>query len=240
MGRDAVNLALSCGYIGAGTVEFLVDENLDYYFLEMNTRLQVEHTVTEMITGLDLVQLQIEIAEGKPLQLKQEDLRIHGHSMEIRISAEDPMNQFLPSIGTLTRYRRPVASWIRIDDSFTEGMEIPIHYDPMIGKLIVHGMDRLEAIGRLKSAIEQFEIEGVETTLDFGNFVLDHPDFIHGRFDTGFIDQHYADYLAEINDPDLEEAAAWTALYIYQKKMNQQLAVPSSASQWYQKRKQFH
>ena len=152
MGQDALKLALSCGYVGAGTVEFLVDEKMNYYFLEMNTRLQVEHCVTEMITGLDLIQLQIEIAEGKKLYIKQEDLKINGHSIELRICAEDPANNFMPSIGTLTKYKIPQGTDYRLDDSYTEGMEIPIHYDPMIAKLIVHDTNRLNAINKLKKA----------------------------------------------------------------------------------------
>lgn len=168
----------------------------------MNTRLQVEHTVTEMITGLDLVQLQIQIAEGNALPFNQEDLKINGHSMELRICAEDPTNHFLPSIGILTKYKTPKANYIRVDDCYEEGMEIPIHYDPMIGKLISFGKNRLEAIENLKFGIQHFEIEGVETTLDFGHFVLEHPDFIQGQFDTGFIEKYYSQYLDTFNDQE--------------------------------------
>lgn len=248
MGQDALRLALSCGYTGAGTIEFLVDEQLNYYFLEMNTRLQVEHCVTEMITGLDLVQLQIEIAEGKKLEINQDSLNINGHSIELRICAEDPANNFLPSIGKLTKYKIPEAcqnnnqgNGYRLDDSIQEGMEIPIHYDPMIGKLIVHGKDRLEAIQKLKFAIREFEIEGIETTLDFGRFVLEHADFIHGNIDTGFIDKYYADYLKQISDTDTEEAAALSALYLYYKESKKlKTASVSNDPNWYTNRKRLN
>ena len=240
MGIDAVNLALSCGYVGAGTVEFLVDENMNYYFLEMNTRLQVEHTVTEMITGLDLVQLQIQIAEGNALPFNQEDLKINGHSMELRICAEDPTNHFLPSIGILTKYKTPKANYIRVDDCYEEGMEIPIHYDPMIGKLISFGKNRLEAIENLKFGIQHFEIEGVETTLDFGHFVLEHPDFIQGQFDTGFIEKYYSQYLDTFNDQEESEAIGYIALFAYLQK-NRQLITPKlEDSSWFQNRKTFN
>jgi acetyl-CoA carboxylase biotin carboxylase subunit len=240
MGQDALKLALSCGYVGAGTVEFLVDENMNYYFLEMNTRLQVEHCVTEMITGLDLVQLQIEIADGKKLDIKQDDLHINGHSIELRICAEDPANNFLPSIGTLTKYKIPEGSDFRLDDSYSEGMEIPIHYDPMIAKLIVHGKNRLDAIDKLKSAIVNFEIEGIETTLDFGLFVMEHKDFINGTIDTGFIAKYYADYLNSLHDPDEEEAAALIALYIYLGETKKLTTIIPSDNTWYNNRKRLN
>lgn len=244
MGTDALRLALSCDYQGAGTVEFLVDENFNYYFLEMNTRLQVEHTVTEMITGLDIVQLQIEIADGKKLPLKQEELTINGHSIELRICAEDPTNHFLPSIGTLTTYKIPDActpnrqdSHFRLDDSYKAGMEIPIHYDPMIAKLIVHGKDRLDAIDKLKNAILDFEIEGIETTLDFGLFVLQHKDFINGAMDTGFIEKYYSDYLTTFHDTNEDEAAALIALHVYLIESKKIKPINQSDSLWYKNRK---
>lgn len=241
MGQDALKLALACGYVGAGTVEFLADEHLNYYFLEMNTRLQVEHTVTEMITGMDLVQLQIEIADGKKLSINQEDLKINGHSIELRICAEDPLNQFLPSTGTLELYRPPSTDHsIRLDDAYGEGMEIPIHYDPLIGKLIAHGTNRLDAIEKLKTAITQFQIKGIETTLDFGSYVLNHTDFIRGEFDTGFIQKNYEAYLAGHNDAELEEAAALTALKIYMT----QVRIPKTSSglvtNWKTNRKKYN
>jgi acetyl-CoA carboxylase biotin carboxylase subunit len=168
MGESAVNVAKACTYHGAGTVEFLVDDDLNFYFLEMNTRLQVEHCVTEMITGIDLVKEQIRVAEGKPLSFTQEDLKINGHAIELRVCAEDPLNQFLPDTGKLDVYRRPEGPGIRVDDGYEEGMDIPIYYDPMIGKLVAWGADRSEAINRLEKAICEFRINGIETTLPFG------------------------------------------------------------------------
>ncbi|HRG68452.1 MAG TPA: acetyl-CoA carboxylase biotin carboxylase subunit [Saprospiraceae bacterium] len=240
MGQDALKLALACGYIGAGTVEFLADEHLNYYFLEMNTRLQVEHTVTEMISGIDLVQLQIEIADGKKLTLNQQDLKINGHSIELRICAEDPLNQFLPSTGILELYQPPSGNAIRLDDAYAQGMEIPLHYDPLIGKLISHGSNRLDAIDKLKSAIDQFKIKGIETTLDFGTYVLNHPEFISGEFDTGFIQKNYDGYLAMHNDPELEEAAALAALKIYFVETNKPKISTGQITDWKTKRKTYN
>ncbi|MFN5664963.1 MAG: acetyl-CoA carboxylase biotin carboxylase subunit, partial [Bacteroidota bacterium] len=172
MGEAAVNVAKACNYSGAGTVEFLVDEQLNFYFLEMNTRLQVEHPVTEQIVGLDLVKEQIRVARGEKLGYTQQDLAIHGHAIELRVCAEDPANNFLPDIGKLTTYKVPQGYGVRVDDSFEEGMEIPIHYDPMIAKLITFGKTRQEAITRMIRAIKDYKISGIETTLPFGLFVM--------------------------------------------------------------------
>jgi len=214
MGKAAVNAARSVNYYGAGTVEFVVDENLNFYFLEMNTRLQVEHPVTEMITGIDLVREMIYIAEGKPLSVKQENLKIHGHSLEIRVYAEDPTTNFMPDIGTLERYQRPAGPGIRVDDGFEEGMEIPIYYDPMIAKLIVHASTREMAIERMVRAIDDFQITGIQTTLGFCRFVMNHPEFISGKFTTGFVAQHYLpEYLTPIfTEEELAVAAFATAV----------------------------
>lgn len=190
MGKCAVDLCKACHYLGAGTVEFLVDDQLNFYFLEMNTRLQVEHPVTELITGLDLVKEQIKVARGEKLSFKQEDLTINGHSIEVRVCAEDPENNFLPDIGKLTTYKIPRGTGVRVDDGFEEGMEIPIYYDPMIAKLIVWGKNREEARLRMIRAISEYKISGVETTLSFCSFALQHEAFISGKFDTKFI-QHY-------------------------------------------------
>ena len=161
MGKCAVDVAKSCDYVGAGTVEFLLDENMNFYFLEMNTRLQVEHPVTEMITGVDLVKQQILVARGEQLSFTQEDLKISGHAMEVRVYAEDATNNFLPDIGTLTTYKRPGGIGVRVDDGFEEGMEVPIYYDPMISKLITYGKDREESIERMIRAIADYEIAEV-------------------------------------------------------------------------------
>lgn len=195
MGQDAIRVALSCQYRGAGTVEFLMDDDGNHYFLEMNTRLQVEHPVTEFITGLDLVEWQIRIAEGHPLTLRQEDLRIDGHALELRVYAENVLDSFRPSTGILSRYKIPKGERIRVDDGYDEGQEIPIHYDPMISKLSVHAPTRAEAIALLSKAIDQYEIYGVDTTLAFGKFAINHPDFISGHFDTHFVDQHMDEFI---------------------------------------------
>jgi acetyl-CoA carboxylase biotin carboxylase subunit len=210
MGRCAVNVAKACNYKGAGTVEFLVDENLNFYFLEMNTRLQVEHPVTEQITGLDLVKEQIKVAQGEPLSFTQEDLTITGHAMELRVYAEDPTNNFLPDIGTLTTYKRPQGLGVRVDDGFEEGMEIPIYYDPMIAKLVTYGKDRQEAIEKMIRAIDEYQITGIETTLPFGKFVMEHEAFRSGNFDTKFINRYFTDpsVLKSAPNSDEEEIAA--------------------------------
>jgi acetyl-CoA carboxylase biotin carboxylase subunit len=174
MGEAAINVAKSCGYYGAGTVEFILDENSDFYFLEMNTRLQVEHPVTEQITGIDLVKLQIKVAEGEKLPFRQSDLSMKGHAVEVRVYAEDPTNNFLPDIGTLKTYKRPQGHGVRVDDGFEEGMDIPFYYDPMIAKLITHAENRQEAINKMIRAIDEYEITGLETTLGFCRFVMRH------------------------------------------------------------------
>ena len=192
MGECAVNVARACNYSGAGTVEFLIDDSLNFYFLEMNTRLQVEHPVTEMITGIDLVKEQVKVARGEKLSFQQEALTINGHAIEVRVYAEDPMNNFLPDIGTLETYQRPVGHGVRVDDGFEEGMQIPIYYDPMIAKLVVHGTNRSEAIQKTINAIKNYKVSGVETTLDFCRFVLEHEAFKTGKFDTNFIKYHFS------------------------------------------------
>ncbi|MGV8946626.1 MAG: acetyl-CoA carboxylase biotin carboxylase subunit [Lutibacter sp.] len=209
MGDAAIKVAKSCDYLGAGTVEFLVDENLNFYFLEMNTRLQVEHPVTELITGLDLVELQIKIARGEAIPFKQEDLKICGHALELRVYAEDPLNDFLPSVGNLSTYKIPVGEGIRVDDGFEEGMDIPIYYDPMLSKLITYGKTREEAIQIMIDAIDNFKIEGVFTTLPFGKFVFEHEAFRTGKFDTHFVKNYYTPKLLQ---PALNREAKIAAL----------------------------
>jgi acetyl-CoA carboxylase biotin carboxylase subunit len=202
MGKCAVDVAKACNYSGAGTVEFLLDENKNFYFLEMNTRLQVEHPVSEMITGIDLVKEQIKVARGEKLSFTQADLKIHGHSLEVRVYAEDPKNNFLPDIGKLITYRRPQGTGVRVDDGFEEGMDIPIYYDPMIAKLVTWGKDREEAIERMIRAIDEYQISGVETTLSFCRFVLEHKAFRSGNFDTHFIKNYFTPDMLDSKDPD--------------------------------------
>jgi acetyl-CoA carboxylase, biotin carboxylase subunit len=229
MGKCAVDVAKACNYVGAGTVEFLLDENMNFYFLEMNTRLQVEHPVTEMITGLDLVKEQIKIARGEKLSFRQEDLSIKGHSIEIRVYAEDPCNNFLPDIGTLQTYRSPKGIGVRVDDGFEEGMQIPIYYDPMISKLITFGKDRDEARLRMIRAIEDYRISGVQTTLAFCKFVMEHPAFISGKFDTHFVKHHFKpEYLNPAADGELDEVAALTAAMAYAGKSAKQDVQPNT------------
>jgi propionyl-CoA carboxylase alpha chain len=208
MGRSAVDVARACGYYGAGTVEFIVDEGLNYYFLEMNTRLQVEHPVTEMITGMDLVKEQIRIARGEAISFSQDDLQIKGHAVEVRVYAEDPKNNFLPDIGRLATYVRPQGPGIRVDDGFEQGMDIPIYYDPMIAKLVAYGKDRTEAIERMKRAIDEYQITGPETTLAFCRFVMGHEAFVSGRFDTNFIAKYFRPEVLGAATTDSEVALA--------------------------------
>ena len=219
MGEAAVGVAKACSYYGAGTVEFIVDDQLNFYFLEMNTRLQVEHPVTEMITGKDLVREQILVAEGNPLSFSQEDLKINGHAVEIRVYAEDPKNNFLPDIGKLVTYRRPQGPGIRVDDGFEEGMDIPIYYDPMIAKLITHGETRQDAIDRMIRAINEYRITGIQTTLDFCRFALEHEAFVSGQFDTKFVERYFTpDKLEPVFSEEEKELLAALAVEFYEKE----------------------
>ncbi|MBC7417600.1 MAG: acetyl-CoA carboxylase biotin carboxylase subunit [Pedobacter sp.] len=239
MGKCAVEVAKAVNYVGAGTVEFILDENLDFFFLEMNTRLQVEHPVTELITGIDLVKEQIKIARGERLSFSQEDLKITGHAIELRVYAEDPRTNFLPDIGTLKTYKIPKGIGVRVDDGFEQGMEIPIYYDPMIAKLIVYGSDRAEAIERMIRAIAEYEITGIETTLPFGNFVMCHEAFRSGNFDTQFVGKYFT--AESLNEHDEMEAmiAAALAVKIYQvgSKKFEALETKQSASNWLKNRR---
>jgi propionyl-CoA carboxylase alpha chain len=190
IGKTCADAVAAIGYEGAGTIEFLFERG-EFFFIEMNTRLQVEHPVTEAIFGVDLVKQQLRVAAGEEMTLKQEDLSIKGHAIEVRICAEDPENNFLPDVGTLQSYRRPQGNGVRIDDGIEEGMTIPIFYDPMIGKLIAHGKNRNEAIQKLTRAIDEFQISGIKTTLSFGRFVINHPAFQSGKFDTRFVSLYF-------------------------------------------------
>jgi propionyl-CoA carboxylase alpha chain len=208
MGEAAVKVARACDYLGAGTVEFLMDADHNFYFLEMNTRLQVEHPVTEMISGLDLVELQIRVARGEALEIKQEDLKIHGHAMELRVYAEDSMNDFLPNVGFLSTYKLPEGEGIRVDNGIEEGMDVPIYYDPMLSKLVTYGKTREESIELMIKAIDNYHVEGVATTLPFGKFVMEHEAFRSGDFDTGFVKAYYdAEKLKSKLDTEAEIAA---------------------------------
>ena len=232
MGEDAVKVAKACHYSGAGTVEFLVDEQLNYYFLEMNTRLQVEHPVSEWITNLDLVEQQIRVARGEKLAFSQADLTINGHAIELRVCAEDPKENFLPSVGQLTKYRPPLSmSNVRVDDGIEEGMDVSIYYDPMLAKLIAWGATRDAAIQRLIEAIDNFEIEGVATTLRFGKFVLQHDAFKTGQFDTHFI-KHYFTEPDVLDDKTEADVAATLAVRLFLAHKKQLVAPKVETSNW--------
>jgi acetyl-CoA carboxylase biotin carboxylase subunit len=242
MGQCAVDVARSCNYYGAGTVEFIVDDKLNFYFLEMNTRLQVEHPVSEMITGVDLVKQMIYVAEGRPLEIKQEDLKINGHAMEVRVYAEDPANNFLPDVGTLQTYIRPQGNGVRVDDGFEQGMAIPIYYDPMIAKLITHGASRQESIDKMVRAIDEYHISGVQTTLSFCRFVMLHEAFTSGNFDTHFV-KHYFKPEVLNHQSNTEEARIAAALAGYLLSNTKQINTPEApivaqSSQWKNKRMQ--
>ncbi len=242
MGACAVDVARSVNYVGAGTVEFILDENLDFFFLEMNTRLQVEHPVTEMITGLDLVKEQIKIARGEKLSYKQDDLSIKGHAIELRVYAEDPENNFLPDIGVLETYTTPKGNGVRVDDGFRQGMEIPIYYDPMIAKLITYGKDREEAIERMIRAIDEYDITGIKTTLAFGKFVMQHTAFKEGNFDTHFVGKYFNAESLINEDEDEALMAALIAVASLKKPdvVQIQKDVAAAASNWRNNRIKFN
>lgn len=233
MGEAAVNVARSCNYRGAGTVEFIYDKDENFYFLEMNTRLQVEHPVTEMITGIDLVKEQIRIAEGKPLSFKQEDLKIQGHAMELRVYAENPYDGFLPDTGNLEVYIRPQGAGVRVDDGFEQGMDIPIYYDPMIAKLATYGKNRQESIERMIRAIDEYQIKGVQTTLPFGRFVMQHEAFVSGNFNTHFVQNYFNPEMLKPTTDDAEIAAILAAgILANHQKNNTTQTEKKAVSNW--------
>ncbi|ALL04888.1 biotin carboxylase [Pedobacter sp. PACM 27299] len=242
MGKCAVDVARSVNYVGAGTVEFILDENLDFFFLEMNTRLQVEHPVTELITGLDLVKEQIKIARGEALSYAQEDLKIHGHAIELRVYAEDPENNFLPDIGVLEVYQTPKGNGVRVDDGFEQGMEIPIYYDPMIAKLITYGQNREEAMERMIRAIDEYHITGIKTTLGFGKFVMQHEAFRSGNFNTHFVSKYFSPDRIKLTDENEALMAAVIAAITYKKKPDVWIAEPQGQqiSNWKRNRTKYN
>ena len=238
MGAAAIEVARSCDYIGAGTVEFLLDAEKRFYFLEMNTRLQVEHPVTECITGIDLVYEQIRIAEGHPLSFSQEDLEIRGHAIEVRVYAENAATGFLPDTGVLSRYVPPTGPGIRVDDGVEEGQEVSIYYDPMLSKLVVHGPTREAAIERCIQAIDDYEITGVATTLQFGRFAINHPAFRSGDFDTQFVDTHFTpeQLHREIRCSDSELAALTVGLIQQRRPKPLTSSSQTAPSKWKERR----
>ncbi len=241
MGQAAVNAAVACGYQNAGTVEFMLNENRDFYFLEMNTRLQVEHPVTEMVTGLDLVKEQIRIAEGEQLGYEQKDIGSNGHAIECRIYAEDSTNNFLPSTGRISFMSPPSGPGVRDDNGFYSGAEVSLYYDPLISKLVVWGTDRSEAVSRMKRALKEYSIFGVETSIPFCLKVMEHAKFISGDFDTHFIEKEFLNQPEELTElsnsaADQEVAAIGAALFesLY-NQANQRIKsaeTNSKASRW--------
>ncbi len=232
MGAAAVRVAQACDYVGAGTVEFLLDSAMNFYFLEMNTRLQVEHPVSELITGIDLVEQQIKVARGEKISFEQSDLSINGHALELRIYAEDPLDNFSPNIGTLTTYERPQGKGIRLDDGYEQGMDIPIYYDPMIAKLITYGSTREAAIQSMISAINDYKIEGIKTTLPFGKFVFENEQFINGKFDTHFVKNFYSPEKIKDQFKSEAELAGRIALKAFLDQKRLLTGTQASASPW--------
>ncbi|HEV2021915.1 MAG TPA: acetyl-CoA carboxylase biotin carboxylase subunit [Terriglobales bacterium] len=219
MGETAVRVARAAGYTNAGTVEFLVDAGRNFYFLEMNTRLQVEHPVTEMVTGLDLVQLQFRIAAGEKLPFEQKDVQLRGHAIECRIYAEDPENDFLPSPGKITRLMTPAGPGIRDESGVYEGWTVPLEYDPLLSKLVAHAGSRREAIARMERALEEYFVGGLATNLPLFRRILRHPEFVAGKMDTGFLERLLAERTAEggratqAEEGEAEVAAIAAALF---------------------------
>jgi acetyl-CoA carboxylase biotin carboxylase subunit len=232
MGEAAIAAARSVNYEGAGTIEFLVDENLKYYFLEMNTRLQVEHPITERVVGIDLVKEQIRIANGEPLAYKQEEIRQQGHAIECRIYAEDTDRNFMPSPGLVRHITEPRGLGVRTDGYVYTGYEIPIYYDPMISKLIVWARTREGAIDRMKRALFEYKISGVKTSIKFLESIMNHPVFESGKYNTHFIEDHYDDLftIAQPCDMECEDIAVVTAFIDYLDKLNKQVEVTPQQS----------
>ncbi len=221
MGEYAVAAAQSVNYVGAGTIEFLVDNDLNYYFLEMNTRLQVEHPITERVIGVDLVKEQIRIAEGETLSMKQDDVVQKGHAIECRIYAEDPDNNFMPSPGKIQHLTEPLGLGVRQDGYVYEGFEIPIYYDPMISKLIVWGKNRTEAIQRMRRALYEYKITGIKTSIKFLERIMETPEFVNGNYDTGFIEKNEAFLFEKRNcDNRCLDISMIVALIDYQNRLN--------------------
>jgi acetyl-CoA carboxylase biotin carboxylase subunit len=218
MGEAAVKLARAAGYTNAGTMEFLVDSGKNFYFLELNARLQVEHPVTEMVTGLDLVKEQIRIAAGEPISVRQDDIRLRGHAIECRIYAEDPFNNFMPSPGRIHTLRNPSGPGIRIDSGIYEGCEVPVYYDPIVSKLVAWGRDREEAVGRMRRALAEYVILGVKTSIPFHLRILNDPQVLAGQIHTQFLEGWLAKGMMETEGRLAEIALVAGALYLHTKK----------------------
>lgn len=239
MGKIAIQAAKACNYLGAGTVEFLFDKNRNFYFLEMNTRLQVEHPVTELVTGLDLVKLQIQIAEGKPIPFKQDEVSFKGHAIECRIYAEDSLNNFLPSTGKIKYMINPEGPGIRLDSGVNSESEISMYYDPLISKLIVWASTRNECMSRMRRALQEYKIGGVQTSIPFCYKVMEHNSYIRGDFDTHFIDLYLDEIKKDIKSENKNAfLAAITVTYRNEKlkqsrsKISTNSKLPNQTSKW--------
>lgn len=194
MGETAVKAAKAVGYENAGTIEFLLDKDKNFYFMEMNTRIQVEHPVTEMVSGMDLIKEQIRVAAGEPLSVSQDQVRLSGHAIECRINAENPSKNFMPCPGLITNVHVPGGNGVRIDSHIYSDYKVPANYDSMLLKLIVHGKDRADAIAKMRSALGELIIEGIETNVDFQFEILSHPAYQSGDTDTHFIPTYFPEY----------------------------------------------
>jgi propionyl-CoA carboxylase alpha chain len=237
MGEVAINAAKACDYVNAGTIEFLFDKNKNFYFLEMNTRLQVEHPVTEMVTGINLVKEQILIAYGEELRFKQEDIKINGHAVECRIYAEDPFNNFMPDTGKISYLRQPGGYGVRIDSGIESGTEVSIHFDPMLAKLVTWGQDRISAVSRMEGALRNYRVKGVKTVIPFLLSVMQHPEFRYGYFDTGFIEHSFDFDVLDKMKAEHDELIAAIAAYGYRMTKQQKTPgiVKPQISKWKEK-----
>jgi geranyl-CoA carboxylase alpha subunit len=235
MGAAAVEAARSIAYVGAGTVEFLLDAEGAFYFLEMNTRLQVEHPVTEAVTGLDLVALQLQVAQGRPLDISQNRVELSGHAIELRLYAEDPARDFLPDSGRIVDWRPADGEGIRVDAGIAAGQDVPPHYDPMLAKLVAWGEDRPQALRRLREALRRSRLFGVTSNREFLAAIVDHPDFAAGRFSTAFIDEAFPGGFASAAATDADFAAAGLLLYRAQRERMRRraLRVPAELLDWH-------
>lgn len=237
MGAAAVDIAKAAGYVNAGTMEFLLDADKNFYFLEVNTRVQVEHPITEMVYGLDIIKEQIRIAQGEKLSFTQDDVAIYGHAIECRIYVEEYDNNFLPSTGTITHYQPSEGPGVRNDSGVRVGSEITMFYDPMIAKLVVHGRDRSEAVEKMKRALREYKINGVKTTIPFCELVMYHPEFVNGQYDINFVAKHYLVPESRLTD---EESAAIASAFVSDRNLkvrkHNQTVQEITPSKWKQQR----
>jgi acetyl-CoA carboxylase biotin carboxylase subunit len=232
MGEAAIRVARSAGYYNAGTVEFLVDGGGDFYFLEMNTRLQVEHPITELATGYDLVRLQLEVAAGEPLRVRQDDIAWRGWAIECRVYAEDPYNNFFPSPGKITRLTRPLGPGVRLDGCVYEGWTVPIDYDPLLAKLAVWNGSRETAIARMLRALCEYDVAGIHTNIAFFRQILDDEEFRAGRLHTRFVDEFLERRRPFMPAPELESVAALVAAYHSSRRAPRTESGTAARSRW--------